>query len=63
MQKEVFNPYGEIQIIDEGKFYTLRQNIYCYQVVTKDGHQIFGSYDLDAAKARFKKAELDERNN
>ena len=63
MQREEFNPFGEIQIIDEGKFYILRQNIYCYQVITKDGHQIFGSYDLTTAKERFRKAELDEMNS
>ena len=58
---EDFNTVGEIQKIDEGEYYVLLQNLYCYQILTKDGHQVFGTYDLTVAKSKFTKLELQAR--
>ena len=58
---EDFNALGEIQKIDEGEYYVLLQNLYCYQILTKDGHQVFGTYDPTTAKNKFKQLEIQAR--
>lgn len=52
-QVDEFNSLGEIQKLEEGKEYILLQNLYCYQILTKEGHQVFGTYDLTTAKMKF----------
>ena len=41
------------KIILSGKNFVLQQSAYCYQILTKDGHQVYGSYSIDTAKKKY----------
>ena len=63
IKMDEFNATGEIQKLEEGNDYVLLQNLFCYQILTKDGHQVFGSYDLATAKSKFRHLEFSSHQN
>ena len=60
---EEFNPYGAEQTLEKGDHFVLVQGLRCYQIFTKEGQQIFGTYDLTAAKNKFNRLELQARES
>ncbi len=61
VRSDEFNPYGQPQTLEEGENFILVQGLRCFQVFTKDGHQMFGTHDLTAAKKKFARLETQSR--